>query len=39
MIKKYLNIEKPVMNAIIAEFFLQLINASYLAILPLYMKS
>lgn len=34
----YRNIEKPIMNVIIAEFFIQLVNATFLSIQPLYMQ-
>src|SRR6267142_4899243 len=37
--KDYISIKKPVLNAIVAEFFIQLIQASLLYILPLYMRS
>jgi len=33
----YKNIEKPVKNAIVSEFFIQLVNATFMNILPLYM--
>lgn len=33
----YIKIEKPVMNVIISEFFIQLVNATFMNILPLYM--
>jgi hypothetical protein len=36
-IKDYKNLEKQVMNVIIAEFFIQLVNATFMNILPLYM--
>lgn len=39
IVRDYLKIEKAIMSAIIAEFFLQLINSSFLAILPLYMQA
>lgn len=37
-IKDYRKLEKPVLNTIMAEFFVQLVNATFLNILPLYMK-
>src|SRR5581483_11454532 len=37
--KDYLGLSKNVLNAIIAEFFIQFIQASLLYILPLYMRS
>ena len=37
-VKEYKNIEKAIVNVIVAEFFLQLINSSFLSMLPLYMK-
>jgi len=39
LLREYLKIEKPVFFAIVAEFFLQLINASFMTIQPLYLKS
>jgi MFS family permease len=37
--KDYTALKKPVLNAIIAEFFIQLISATLLFIFPLYMRS
>lgn len=37
-LRDYRNIEKPIMNVIIAEFFIQLVNATFLSIQPLYMQ-
>ncbi len=39
ILREYLKIEKAIISVIIAEFFLQLINSSFMAILPLYMKN
>lgn len=39
LIRSYLAIERPVKMVIIAEFFLQMINTSFMSILPLYMKA
>lgn len=36
-INDYKQIEKPVMNVIISEFFIQMVNATFMNILPLYM--
>ncbi len=36
-IKDYKQLEKPVLNVIVAEFFIQLVNATFMNILPLYM--
>ena len=36
-ISEYRGIEKPIINVIIAEFFIQMVNATFLNILPLYM--
>ena len=36
-LRDYRNIEKPIMYVIIAEFFIQLVNATFLSIQPLYM--
>lgn len=36
-IQDYKNLEKPVMNVIISEFFIQMVNATFMNILPLYM--
>jgi MFS family permease len=36
-IHDYKKIEKPVLNVIISEFFIQLVNATFMNILPLYM--
>ncbi len=36
-IKDYKNLEKQVLNVIIAEFFIQLVNATFMNILPLYL--
>jgi predicted MFS family arabinose efflux permease len=35
--REYRGIEKPVLNVIIAEFFIQLVNATFMVILPLYL--
>lgn len=37
-IKDYQKIESPVKNAIISEFFIQTVNATFMNILPLYMS-
>lgn len=37
-IHDYRKIERPVMNVIISEFFIQMVNATFMTILPLYMK-
>ncbi len=34
----YKQVEKPVMNAIVSEFFIQTVNATFMNILPLYMS-
>ncbi|MCC7303060.1 MAG: MFS transporter [Bacteroidia bacterium] len=39
LFRSYRLIERPVMAVIVAEFFLQLINTSFMSILPLYMKA
>ena len=39
LLRSYSVIEKPILYVIIAEFFLQLINSTFLAILPLYMDA
>ncbi|MEW6467376.1 MAG: MFS transporter [Bacteroidota bacterium] len=39
LLKEYLKIDRSVTSLIIAEFFLQLINSAFLAILPLYMRA
>ena len=36
-INDYKTLEKPVLNVIISEFFIQLVNATFMNILPLYM--
>lgn len=36
-ISDYRHIEKPVKNAIVSEFFIQMVNATFMNILPLYM--
>jgi MFS family permease len=36
-IKDYQNLEKPVLSVIISEFFIQMVNATFMNILPLYM--
>src|SRR5215204_2863005 len=33
----YRKIEKPVLNVVMAEFFIQMVNATFMNILPLYM--
>lgn len=38
MFQEYSKIERPILWAIAAEFFLQIINTTFFAILPLYMK-
>jgi MFS family permease len=35
--REYRGIEKPVLNVIISEFFIQLVNATFMVILPLYL--
>ncbi len=37
-IDDYRKIERPILNVIIAEFFIQMVNATFLNILPLYMN-
>lgn len=37
-IKDYQKLERPVLNTITAEFFVQLVNATFMNILPLYMS-
>ncbi len=37
-LKDFKNIEKQVLNVVIAEFFIQLVNATFMNILPLYMS-
>src|SRR5687767_5089360 len=37
-LKEYLRLDRAILFVIIAEFFLQLINSSFLSMLPLYMK-
>lgn len=36
-IKEYRTLEKPVLNVILSEFFIQMVNATFMNILPLYM--
>ena len=36
-VKDYSRLEQQVLNVIIAEFFIQLVNATFMNILPLYM--
>lgn len=36
-VKDYQKLEKPVMNVILSEFFIQMVNATFMNILPLYM--
>jgi predicted MFS family arabinose efflux permease len=36
-LREYRSIEKPVLNAIISEFFIQLVNATFMVVLPLYL--
>jgi len=36
-IQDYKNLERPVLNVIISEFFIQMVNATFMNILPLYM--
>jgi hypothetical protein len=38
LIRQYSKLEKPMLNAIIAEFFIQLINASFMAVQLIYMQ-
>ncbi len=38
-LKEYTALDKSIINLTIVEFFVQLINVSFIAILPLYMKS
>ena len=35
--QEYSQIERPVLNVILSEFFIQLVNATFMNILPLYM--
>jgi len=37
-IKDFLVIEKPVLNVIISEFFIQMVNATFMVVLPLYLE-
>ena len=37
-IDDYRNIERPILNVIIAEFFIQMVNATFMLVLPLYMS-
>lgn len=37
-IKDYRKLERPVLNTVTAEFFVQLVNATFMNILPLYMS-
>ncbi|MDZ4665941.1 MAG: MFS transporter [Bacteroidota bacterium] len=37
-IDDYRNIEKPIFNVIISEFFIQMVNATFMLVLPLYMS-
>ncbi|MBK7819267.1 MAG: hypothetical protein IPJ60_18330 [Sphingobacteriaceae bacterium] len=37
-INDYRNIEKPILNVVIAEFFIQMVNATFMLVLPLYMS-
>jgi hypothetical protein len=37
LIQEYRKLERPVMNVIISEFFIQTVNATFMNILPLYM--
>ena len=36
-LEDYKKIEKPIFNVIVSEFFIQLVNATFMNILPLYM--
>jgi MFS family permease len=36
-LRDYKNLEKPVLNVIASEFFIQMVNATFMNILPLYM--
>jgi hypothetical protein len=36
-INDYRKIEKPIMNVVVAEFFIQMVNATFMNILPLFM--
>lgn len=38
-VKEYFHLDRSLLNLITVEFFVQLINVSFIAILPLYMKS
>lgn len=39
VIKDYSKLSKSILNLIVVEFFVQMINVSFMAILPLYMKA
>ncbi|MBL7882675.1 MAG: MFS transporter [Bacteroidia bacterium] len=39
IIKEYLKLDKSILNIITVEFFIQMVNVSFMAILPLYMKA
>ncbi len=39
IIKEYTKLDKSILNLITVEFFVQMINVSFMAILPLYMKA
>jgi predicted MFS family arabinose efflux permease len=36
-LREYRSIEKPVLNVIISEFFIQMVNATFMVVLPLYL--
>lgn len=38
VIKEYTKLERSILNIIVVEFFVQMVNVSFMAILPLYMK-
>ena len=39
IIRDYKHVERPVLYLVVAEFFIQLINSSFMVIQPLYMKA
>jgi MFS family permease len=38
VIKEYTKLERSILNIIVVEFFVQMVNVTFMAILPLYMK-
>jgi hypothetical protein len=37
VLKEFSVLEKPIINVVISEFFIQMVNATFMVVLPLYL--